>query len=72
LGTLLGYYFSSQITGLSGFLLPFAAGGFIYIAACDLIPELHRQPDQKKALWSMFFFLLGIGLMLWLKISHQH
>ncbi|MBN1869772.1 MAG: ZIP family metal transporter [Candidatus Omnitrophica bacterium] len=72
LGTLLGYYFSSQISGLSGLLLPFAAGGFIYIAACDLIPELHRQPDQKKAAWSMLFFLLGIGMMALLKMSHHH
>jgi len=71
-GTLFGYYFSSHIEGLSSFLLPFAAGGFIYIAACDLIPELHRQPDQKKAMWSMLFFLLGIGLMAVLKIAHHH
>jgi zinc and cadmium transporter len=72
LGTLVGFYFSSQITGLSGLLLSFAAGGFIYIAACDLIPELHRQTDQKKALWSMFFFLLGVGLMAWFKIIYHH
>ena len=71
-GTLLGCYLSNQIGGFSVSLLPFAAGGFIYIAACDLIPELHRQPDQKKAVWSMVFFLLGIGLMAWFKISHHH
>ncbi len=71
-GTFIGYYFSSHMSGLSGLLLPFAAGGFIYIAACDLIPELHRQPDQKKALWSMLFFLLGIGMMAVFKLAHHH
>lgn len=71
-GTLIGYYFSSRVEGFSVALLPVAAGGFIYIAACDLIPELHRQPDQKKAVWSMLFFLLGIGLMAWFKIAHHH
>jgi zinc and cadmium transporter len=73
LGTLVGSYFASRIEGVTGILLPFAAGGFIYIAACDLIPELHKQPDQKKALWSMLFFLAGIMLMTGMKLmQHNH
>jgi len=30
-------------------LLPFAAGGFIYIATSDLIPELHKEESLEKA-----------------------
>jgi len=71
LGTVIGYFFSSHIHNFSTLLLPFAAGGFIYIASCDLIPELHRQPDIKKSNVSMFFFILGIILMWWLKVFHH-
>jgi len=71
LGTVIGYIFASHINKFSTILLPFAAGGFIYIASCDLIPELHRQPDIKKSSVSMLFFILGIILMWWLKTSHH-
>ncbi|MFA6383082.1 MAG: ZIP family metal transporter [Parcubacteria group bacterium] len=46
------------------FLVPFAAGGFIYIAASDLIPELHKDTDPKKSFWQLIAFVFGIGLML--------
>ncbi len=71
-GTVAGYYFSSRLGGFSAVLLPITAGGFIYIAACDLIPELHRQPELKIATFSMLFFLAGISLMLWLKVMYHH
>lgn len=71
-GTVVGYVFSSRSGSLSVPLLPLAAGGFIYIASCDLIPELHKQPDIKKSTVSMLFFLLGILLMFGLKLVHLH
>jgi len=48
--------------------MPFATGGFIYIAASDLIPELHRQTDTGKSLVAIFLFLAGIIFMAWIKI----
>lgn len=72
IGTLVGYYFSSKAGYLSSFILPFAAGGFIYIASCDLIPELHKQKNAHKANISMLFFILGILLMVWFKAFHGH
>lgn len=68
LGTIMGYFFASRIAAFSNIFLLIAAGGFIYIAACDLIPELHKQPDMKKSLISVIFFLFGILLMLVLKL----
>ncbi len=62
-GTLFGYYLSSKINGFVGVLLPAAAGGFIYIAACDLIPELHKEEDGKRSALIMITFTLGIILM---------
>jgi len=38
----------SMIAGLEGTLLAFAAGGFIYVAGSDLVPELHKEHGLKK------------------------
>jgi zinc and cadmium transporter len=66
-GTMIGYYFSLKTESLSAFLLPFAAGGFIYIAASDLIPELHKQKDLKISNLSLLFFILGVAFMFLIK-----
>lgn len=68
LGAIIGYFFSTSIELLRPFLLPFAAGGFLYIAASDLVPELHKEKEPKKALLSMVFFIVGIVLMWVLKV----
>jgi zinc and cadmium transporter len=62
-GTLMGYAISSDSGFFTALLLPFAAGGFVYIAACDLIPELQGQRDPKSSFISMGFFVTGIGFM---------
>ena len=62
-GGLFGFLLSKKIGNSTIFLLPFAAGNFIYIAASDLIPEI-----KQKVSWIYFFaFLLGIGIMLLVK-----
>ncbi|MDD3052986.1 MAG: ZIP family metal transporter [Endomicrobiia bacterium] len=71
IGTVIGYYYVGIFSGFSFVLMSFAAGGFIYVGACDLIPELHRHSDRKNALMTMFVFLLGIGLMFILKLNHN-
>ncbi|MFZ2187987.1 MAG: ZIP family metal transporter [Candidatus Moraniibacteriota bacterium] len=63
-GALLILAFDLKIDGLEKFLVPFAAGGFIYIAGTDLIPELHKQNEAKKGVLQVLAFLVGIGLML--------
>jgi len=72
LGTMGGYFISAYIKNFSPFLLPFTAGGFIYIAACDLVPELHKQEDLKKSASSMFAFLCGIIFILLARMAHSH
>ena len=67
IGGVVGYFFSTRIEGIMPFILPFAAGGFIYIAASDLIPELHKEPRLEKSLLSFMFFLVGIAFMFLLK-----
>ena len=67
IGGILGYFLSSHIQEIGILLLPFAAGGFIYIAASDLIPELHKEADPKRSWTAFIAFLGGISLM-WLAL----
>lgn len=67
LGAVIGVSLSS-IQNSRQFLLSFTAGGFIYISASDLIPELHKEPKLKKSIVSFVFFLLGIGFMYLIKL----
>lgn len=61
IGGLLGFFFFSE--QLQAFMLPFAAGGFVYIAASDLIPELHKDPKLSKAMATFGLFVAGVALM---------
>lgn len=50
-------------------LIPVAAGGFIYIAMSDLIPELHKKTDKKSFIfWQLFMIIVGILSMLLLTL----
>lgn len=64
LGTVLALFLSQKIAGLKEFLVPIAAGNFIYIASSDLIPELHKEVALKKAFLQTLFFLIGVIVML--------
>ena len=67
LGGIIGFFLAG-LGGFQAFLLPFAAGGFIYIAASDLIPELHKEIEKKKSILSFGFFIIGILFMLSIKL----
>ncbi|MEM2874887.1 MAG: ZIP family metal transporter [Candidatus Hadarchaeales archaeon] len=62
-GGLSGYCFNNYLSGLMIFFLPFAAGGFLYIAASDLVPELHKERERTRVVASFSAFILGILLM---------
>lgn len=59
--------FLGSIEGFLGFLAPFAAGSFIYIAGADLIPELHKEVEVKRSFFQFLFFVFGILIMLMLR-----
>lgn len=63
LGAIISLMLSSYIEGLTTFLIPFAAGNFIYIAGSDLIPELHKEVKFERSLIQLITFLLGIAIM---------
>ncbi len=43
--------------------VPLIAGAFLYIAAADLIPELHHHSRGREALLIMAAFVVGLGIM---------
>lgn len=69
IGGVLGYAFSSSLEEFIPLFLPFVAGGFIYIASADLIPEIHKSEKWQKVegILALFF---GLALMLALKGMH--
>jgi len=67
-GGILGFFLYERIGEQIIFLLPFAAGNFIYIAASDLIPEIKQEGNFKKSAISFLVFLTGIVLMLLIKL----
>jgi len=62
-GGIFGYYLSTYAEDSINILLPFAAGGFIYIAASDLIPEFRKEASLKKSFFSFGMFVVGILIM---------
>lgn len=64
LGAIFVLVFGAKISGFSQMLIPFTAGGFIYIAGSDLIPELHKETNLGKSGLQLLGLLLGIGVML--------
>jgi zinc and cadmium transporter len=66
LGGIAGFLLSERIGDSIVFLLPFAAGNFIYIACSDLIPEIKHEKSLKKSAVYFLVFLLGIALMLFM------
>lgn len=59
-GGILVILLAGKIAGLTSILLPIATGGFIYIAASDLIPELHRETHVRKSFVHIGMLILGI------------
>ena len=67
-GGIAGYFIAQSLHQVIPYLLPFAAGGFIYIAASDLMPEIIRQEKLKKSIITFMIFIVGISIMLAVKL----
>lgn len=63
LGVFVGHFLAGQVSNFTPYLLAFSAGGFIYIAGSDLIPELHKTKHIKGSMVQFFFLTFGIVLM---------
>jgi len=63
LGGIFAVFFIETVETLSGLLIALSAGGFIYLAASELIPELHKEKSFKKSVVQFVIFILGIVLI---------
>jgi zinc and cadmium transporter len=67
LGGAAAWVFSGSGQEFSLALVPFTAGGFIYIAGSDLVPQLHRNTNPTRASLQLLAILIGVGFMVALK-----
>jgi len=63
LGTLVAFVFGEMGESFMVWVLPVAAGGFIYIAATDLIPELHKTKVVRDSVLQFVCLAVGVALM---------
>ena len=63
LGALLTNFYFSGTQNFTHLLISFAAGGFIYIGASELVPELQKEKDFKRSLVQLVLFIAGIALI---------
>ncbi|HLC52807.1 MAG TPA: ZIP family metal transporter, partial [Candidatus Nanoarchaeia archaeon] len=63
LGAILGIFIGNASNLFLKFSIPFAAGGFMYIAGANLIPELHKECGWKQSLMHILALLIGISIM---------
>ena len=66
LGGLVAYVTSFNLN--VSFLIPFAAGNFIYIGASDLVPEVSKHGELRVNVINLLAFIAGIALMLGVKL----
>lgn len=66
LGGLLAYGLSFRMD--VSWLIPFAAGNFLYIGASDLVPEVNKHHDLKANAAHLVAFVLGLLLLFFAKV----
>lgn len=74
LGAVLVLILGPQVAGVEAQILPLTAGGFIYIAGSDLIPELRKTPGARDSATQLAAILAGLALIYLLTrfLSHGH
>jgi zinc and cadmium transporter len=63
IGGLFGFWLTRFSTDFSIYLLPVAAGTFLYLASVDLIPEFRHEESRLKAALLFVCFLVGLVLL---------
>lgn len=64
IGVFIGIGATNFVDSMGPILAGVAAGGFIYIAGSDLVPELHKTKEIRKSVIQLVAILAGIVLML--------
>jgi zinc and cadmium transporter len=67
-GTVASLAVGPYIQGYTVAIVPITAGGFIYIAGSDLIPELQDEVSPWRSLLQLLCILCGVGIMVLLAL----
>jgi zinc and cadmium transporter len=67
-GTITSLMIGETVESYKVVMLPLAAGGFIYIAGSDLVPEMQRESSVKKSTVQILAIAAGVGLILMLTL----
>lgn len=62
-GAVISLAIGPHLHGYAEALLPVTAGGFLYIAGSDLIPELQHDVNLKTSFWQFVGIILGVSVM---------
>jgi len=63
LGAIVGILFAGSSEAFALIVIPLAAGGFLYIAGSDLIPELHKNQEKQFSIKKIIGIIFGILIM---------
>jgi zinc and cadmium transporter len=61
-GTIIVLVFGSSFESFMPLMIAFAAGGFLYIAGSDLVPEIQKTSDLKDSLQQFIAIIIGIAI----------
>ncbi len=64
IGVIFAFIFANIAQGFVLWILPIAAGGFIYVAVADLIPELQKTKEIKYSILQLLTVMLGVLAMI--------
>jgi zinc and cadmium transporter len=68
-GVIVALSLGSLFQNFIAYLVPFAAGNFIYIAGSDLVPELHKEETEPlQAALQLTAFIFGVLVLLMLAL----
>jgi len=65
-GGMVAIFLIGWVEALSGLLIALATGGFIYLGASELVPELHHEKTLSRSAVQFIAFVFGMILIWWL------
>lgn len=66
LAAILTIFVAKHVASIQMPLLGIAAGNFIYIAATDLVPEIHHQKGTRRFVGQFSLMLIGLLSIIWI------
>jgi zinc and cadmium transporter len=72
IGAVFASLFLETVEPLSGLLVSFSTGAFMYLSASELVPEMNKEKNNLKAAVQVLIFILGVILIYSLGIFFHH